>query len=98
MLTGGELASLVVMDSITRLIPGALGNGDSAGDESFTGSLLEYPQYTRPEVWHEKKVPDVLLSGDHKKVEQYRMREAIKRTKERRPELYAGYLKERGIF
>ena len=97
-LTGGELACLVVMDSITRLLPGALGNGESAGDESFSGRLLEYPQYTRPEVWHDKKVPGILLSGDHKKVDQYRVREARKRTRERRPDLYGEYLKDRGIY
>lgn len=97
-LTGGELACLAVMDSVTRLIPGVLGNGESAGDESFSGKLLEYPQYTRPEIWHDKAVPEVLLSGDHKKVGQYRVREARKRTRERRPELYRDYLKDRGIY
>ena len=97
-LTGGELAALVVMDSVTRLLPGALGNDSSPDNESFSEELLEYPQYTRPGVWHEKEVPEVLLSGDHKKVDQYRMREARRRTKERRPELYEKYLKKRGIF
>lgn len=97
-LTGGELAALVVMDSVTRLLPGALGNDSSPDSESFSEELLEYPQYTRPQVWHEKEVPGILLSGDHKKVDQYRMREARRRTRERRPEIYEKYLRKRGIF
>ncbi len=97
-LSGGELAALVVMDAVTRLLPGALGNESSSLDESFSKLLLEYPQYTRPAVWHEKEVPQILMSGDHKKVEQYRVREARKRTRQRRPELYEQYLRERGLF
>lgn len=97
-LTGGELPALVVMDAVARLIPGVLGNDESPLSESFGDGLLEYPQYTRPPRWHDKEVPDILLSGDHKKVEQYRMREARRRTKEIRPELYREYMKKRGIF
>ncbi|MBR5376516.1 MAG: tRNA (guanosine(37)-N1)-methyltransferase TrmD [Lachnospiraceae bacterium] len=97
-LTGGELPALVVMDAVARLIPGVLGNDESAEDESFGGGLLEYPQYTRPPKWHDREVPKILLSGDHKKIEQYRMREARRRTKEIRPELYGEYIKKRGIF
>lgn len=97
-LTGGELPALVVMDAVARLIPGVLGNDESPLSESFGDGLLEYPQYTRPPKWHDKEVPDILLSGDHKKVEQYRMREARRRTKEIRPELYGEYMKKRGIF
>ncbi len=97
-LTGGELAALVVMDAVTRLLPGVLGNDESSQTESFNNGLLEYPQYTRPVKWHEKEVPQILLSGDHKKIEQYRMREARKRTKAVRPELYEEYIKKRGIF
>ncbi len=97
-LTGGELAALVVMDAVTRLLPGVLGNDESSERESFNGGLLEYPQYTRPVKWHEKEVPPILLSGDHKKIEQYRMREARKKTRQIRPELYEEYIKKRGIF
>ncbi len=97
-LTGGELPALVVMDAVARLIPGVLHNEASAEDESFDHGLLEYPQYTRPAEWHGKKVPEILMSGDHKKVLQYREREARRRTKERRPELYEEYLRKRGIW
>ncbi len=97
-LTGGELPALVVMDAVSRLIPGVLGNDVSSESESFNGGLLEYPQYTRPPKWHDREVPQILLSGDHKKVEQYRMRAARQRTREQRPDLYAEYIKKRGIF
>ncbi len=97
-LTGGELPALVVMDAVARLLPGVLGNDESPLNESFGDGLLEYPQYTRPPKWHEKEVPEILFSGDHKKVEQYRMREARRKTKELRPELYGEYMKKRGIF
>ncbi len=98
-LTGGELSALVVMDTVARLIPGVLKNDESAQTESFnTGGLLEYPQYTRPPEWHEKKVPDILVSGDHAKVDKYRMREMRRVTKEYRPDLYAAYMEERGIY
>ena len=82
-LTGGELSALVVMDAVARLIPGVLKNDESAETESFnTGGLLEYPQYTRPDEWHGRKVPEILLSGDHGKVDNYRMHEMRRVTKE----------------
>lgn len=91
-LTGGELPAMVIIDAISRLVPGVLNNGESAQTESHTNGLLEYPQYSRPEIWHEKKVPDVLLSGHHANIEKWRLEQSMKRTKERRPELYAAYL------
>lgn len=86
-LTGGELPSMVLMDSISRMVPGVLSNQESGETESFSGSLLEYPQYSRPEEWMGKKVPSILLSGDHKKVDEWRREQAILRTIERRPDL-----------
>lgn len=86
-LTGGELPALVVMDSIARLLPGVLHNQESAQTESFSDNLLEYPQYTRPEEWHGKKVPEVLLSGHHAKIEEWRHQQSLTRTRERRPDL-----------
>ena len=80
-----------MMDSISRLIPGVLNNDESATTESFNEGLLEYPQYTRPEEWMGKKVPEVLLSGDHAKVDRWRLLQSMERTKERRPELYEIY-------
>ncbi len=98
-LTGGELSALVVMDSVSRLIPGVLKNDESAETESFnTGGLLEYPQYTRPGEWHGKRVPDILLSGDHAGVDNYRMHEMRRVTREIRPDLYRKYMEERGIY
>lgn len=85
--TGGELPALVIADSIIRLLPGVLGDDKSSVVESFSSRLLEYPQYTRPEEYGGKKVPEVLLSGDHKKIEEWRNEEAVKRTRERRPDL-----------
>ncbi len=93
-LTGGELPAMVVMDTISRLVPGVLGNTVSADTDSFMNGLLEYPQYSRPEEWRGKKVPPVLLSGDHAKVEIWRREESLKRTKERRPDLYEAYMRE----
>lgn len=90
-LTGGELAAMVMIDSISRLIPGVLNNEISSETESFQGYLLEYPQYTRPEEWHEKVVPEVLLSGDQKKINDWKLTESKKRTMERRPDLYEKY-------
>jgi len=87
-LTGGELPAMVMVDCISRLIPGVLGSDESASDESFSDGLLEYPQYTRPEVWQGKAVPDVLLSGNHKEIEKWRMGMSLERTKEKRPDLY----------
>jgi len=90
-LTGGELAAMVMIDSISRLVPGVLHNDTSAETESFQGYLLEHPQYTRPEEWHEKLVPEVLLSGDQKKINDWKLVEAKKRTMERRPDLFEKY-------
>lgn len=90
-LTGGELPAMVMVDAIARLVPGVLHNGDSAQTESFGDGLLEYPQYSRPEIWHEKRVPEILLSGDHAKVDAWRLEQSLLRTKERRPDLYAKY-------
>ncbi len=86
-LTGGELAALVVIDAVSRLIPGVLGGQFSNVEESFSNGLLEYPQYTRPRVFKGLEVPEVLLSGNHEQIKKWRRREAIKRTLERRPDL-----------
>lgn len=86
-LTGGEIAALVVIDTVSRLIPGVLGSETSAKEESFADGLLEYPQYTRPPVFAGRKVPEVLLSGDHARIAGWRRREALRITLERRPEL-----------
>ena len=93
-LTGGELPAMVMIDSISRLVPGVLHNDDSAGDESFENGLLEYPQYTRPPVFLDKKVPEVLLSGHHENIRKWRHEQSVKRTKERRPDLWKVYEKE----
>lgn len=90
-LTGGELAAMVMVDAVARLIPGVLGNEHSAQEESFFNDLLEYPQYSRPEIWHDKKVPQVLLSGDHRKIAAWRLEQAKERTAVRRPDLYEKY-------
>lgn len=86
-LTGGELASMVIIDSFVRLIPGILGNQESYQYDSFSDGLLEYPQYTRPANFRGFKVPDVLLSGDHQKIERWRRQESLRRTLKRRPDL-----------
>lgn len=87
-LTGGELPALVMMDAVARLVPGVLNKAESFMTESFSDGLLEYPQYSRPEIWRGKKVPEVLLSGHHANIEKWRLEESVKRTKERRPDLY----------
>lgn len=92
-LTGGELPAMVMIDAVSRLVPGVLNNGESAQTESHANGLLEYPQYSRPEIWHEKKVPEVLLSGHHANIEKWRMEQSLARTKARRPELYEAYIK-----
>ena len=92
-LTGGELPAMVMMDTISRLVPGVLHNKDSAETESFADGLLEYPQYTRPEEYHGKKVPEVLLSGHHKNIDAWRLERSLERTKEFRPDLYDEYLR-----
>jgi tRNA (guanine37-N1)-methyltransferase len=86
-LTGGELPAMVVVDAVVRLLPGVLGDKNSLNFESFECNLLEYPQYTRPAIFRGKKVPEVLLCGDHKKIASWRKAEALKRTKARRPDL-----------
>ena len=86
-LTGGELPAMVMMDSISRMVPGVLNNQESGETESFSGNLLEYPQYSRPEEWHGKKVPEVLLSGHHANVDKWRREQSIIRTIKRRPDL-----------
>lgn len=91
-LTGGELAAMVMVDAIARLVPGVLHNDESAQTESFSDGLLEYPQYSRPEIWHEKRVPEVLLSGDHAKVDAWRLAQSLERTREKRPDLYKKYM------
>ena len=91
-LTGGELPAMVMVDAIARLVPGVLHNSDSAVTESFYNGLLEYPQYSRPEVWRDKRVPEILLSGDHAKVEEWRHTQSLERTKKLRPDLYEAYI------
>lgn len=89
-LTGGELAAAVIADAVIRLLPGALGKGESVKNESFEKHLLEYPQYTRPEVYEGKVVPEVLKSGNHAQIEKWREEQAIIKTKKRRPDLFSG--------
>ncbi len=91
-LTGGELAAMVVVDAVARLVPGVLNNDESAQTESHSNGLLEYPQYSRPEVWHEKRVPEVLMSGHHANIAKWRMEQSVERTRQRRPDLYEAYL------
>ena len=92
-LSGGETAAFVVIDSILRLLPGVLGNEDSRVDESFENGLLEYPQYTKPQIWEEKSVPEVLLSGDHSKIKDWRLSQSEAITRVRRPDLWQKYKK-----
>ena len=93
-LSGGETAALVVLDSILRLLPGVLGNDKSSHDESFKNGLLEYPQYTKPQIWEEKSVPEVLLSGDHTKIKDWRLSQSEAITRVRRPDLWQKYKKD----
>ncbi len=86
-LTGGELAAMVVIDAVSRLTPGVLNNETSSDTESFEDGLLEYPQYSRPEVWRGKRVPEILLSGHHENIEKWRKEQSLLRTRERRPDL-----------
>ncbi len=86
-LTGGEIPAMVIVDSVTRLVPGVLGGNNSLRDESFVNRILEYPQYTRPSEFRGMKVPEVLKSGHHAEIEEWRMKNAISRTQERRPDL-----------
>jgi tRNA (guanine37-N1)-methyltransferase len=92
-LSGGETAAFVVIDSILRLLPGVLGNENSKMDESFENGLLEYPQYTKPQIWEEKAVPEVLLSGDHSKIKDWRLSRSEAITRDRRPDLWQKYKK-----
>ena len=92
-LSGGEPAAFVVIDSILRLIPGVIGNNNSIEDESFENGLLEYPQYTKPQIWEKKSVPDVLLSGDHAKIKDWRLSQSEAITRDRRPDLWQKYKK-----
>ena len=93
-LTGGELGALVVADSVCRLCPGVLSCPEGYEDESYYSGLLEYPQYSRPEEWNGRRVPEVLLSGHHANIAAWRKDEALRRTKQRRPDLYDAYLKD----
>ena len=92
-LSGGETAAFVLIDSILRLLPRVLGNENSKVDESFENSLLEYPQYTKPQIWEEKGVPEVLLSGDHSKIKDWRLSQSEAITRDRRPDLWQKYKK-----
>ena len=92
-LSGGESAAFVMLDAIIRLLPGVLGNEMSVEDESFENGLLEYPQYTKPQIWEEKSVPDVLLSGDHAKIKDWRLSQSEAITRDRRPDLWQKYKK-----
>ncbi len=91
-LTGGELPAMMIVDAVSRLVPGVLGNEVSAETDSFQNGLLEYPQYSRPEIWNGKRVPEILLSGDHAKVDAWRLEQSLQRTKEVRPELYEAWM------
>ena len=93
-LTGGELPAMVMIDAIARMIPGVLSNEESGENESFSNHLLEYPQYSRPENWKDRKVPEILLSGDHAKIEQWRLERSLERTQKCRPELYEQWAAE----
>ncbi len=92
-LSGGELGAMVLIDAAIRLLPGVAGNEGSLAEESFAEGLLEYPHYTRPREWEGRAIPDVLLSGDHKKIAEWRRAEAEKLTRARRPDLWAKYRK-----
>ena len=93
-LSGGETAAYVVIDSVLRLLPGVLGNDNSKIEETFENGLLEYPQYTKPQIWEEKSVPDVLLSGDHSKIKDWRLSQSEAITRVRRPDLWQKYKKD----
>ena len=93
-MSGGESAAFVVIDSILRLLPGVIGNEISKNEESFENGLLEYPQYTKPKIWEEKSVPEVLLSGDHAKIKDWRLSQSEAITRDRRPDLWEKYKKD----
>ena len=92
-LSGGETAGIVVLDSVLRLVPGVLGNEKSASEETFENGLLEYPQYTKPQIWEQKSVPEVLLSGDHAKIKDSRLSQSEAITRVRRPDMWQKYKK-----
>jgi len=92
-LSGGESAAFVIMDAILRLIPGVIGNNNSIDEETFENGLLEYPQYTKPQIWEKKSVPNVLLSGDHAKIKDWRLSQSEAITRDRRPDLWQKYKK-----
>ncbi len=96
-LTGGEQAAMVMLDAVIRLLPGVLGNDESSSEESFEDGLLEYPQYTRPIDWEGRKVPEILLSGHHQKVNDWRKEQSLKITEERRPDLFKKYLDSKKV-
>jgi tRNA (guanine37-N1)-methyltransferase len=91
-LSGGEIAAMTLIDACVRLLPGVMGAPHSAADESFAQGLLEYPHYTRPQLWEDRPIPEVLISGDHAKVAAWRRAEAERLTRERRPDLWAAFL------
>ena len=93
-LSGGEAATFVILDSILRLLPGVVGNQNSIIEESFENGLLEYPHYTKPQIWEKKRVPDVLLSGDHAKIKDWRLLQSEAITRDRRPDLWQKYNKK----
>ncbi|MEZ4321420.1 MAG: tRNA (guanosine(37)-N1)-methyltransferase TrmD [Myxococcota bacterium] len=95
-LTGGEIAAIAIVDAVGRLVPGVLGNADSAVEESFANGLLEHPQYTRPRVFRDLEVPEILLSGHHAKITEWREAQARARTRERRPDLWAAWIDAHG--
>ena len=92
-LAGGEVAAMALIEAVVRLLPGVAGNSDSLTDESFESGLLEYPQYTRPRTWENREIPEILLSGDHKKIAEWRKAESEDLTKARRSDLWAAYRK-----
>ena len=94
-LSGGEVAALLIIDAVVRLLPGVVGNPDSLAEESFENNLLEYPQYTKPQKWEEKEVPEVLLKGDHKKIKDWRLAQSEDITRRRRPDLWKKYKKDK---
>ena len=94
MLSGGEIAAIALLDAVVRLLPNVIGTAESLTDESFTDNLLEYPQFTRPQIWGGHTVPDILLSGDHAGIASWRQNESEQLTRERRPDLWARHNKE----
>ena len=94
-LSGGEIGAFVIIDSVVRLLPGVLGNSNSLSEESFENDLLEYPQYTKPQKWEKKEVPSVLLTGDHKKIKDWRLVQSEDITRRRRPDLWEKYKKRK---